>query len=703
MLFLLLCKLTVLIMNRLFTCLGLAVLFAFNNSVNAQCGANEASVSLEVETDDYGYEGYWELTPGNGTCGVNTIAWGGNEVVGCDMIAEQQNPGGYANNQTFEEGPWCLILGNQYTLHYRDDWGDGGFVFKIKVDGVILQEINGTGLGDDFTFTVETPPAYNVTLASFINSTRTMGYYQTLGDVFLSSTLTNLGSETITSMELNYRVDGGETITETVSGLSIENYEVLKFTYPTPWNAMEIGIHSIEMWVSLINGEADQVPENDLLTQEIEIGPAKLNLIDNYQIGNYSFNVIANSSDEIDHPTDLDYHSTWSLNQLWVINKETANTGGTTIVIDNAGQSNQSSEFFQDGNAWHFMSLPTGIAFSNNGNFATSPGVFDANHQGTASAFTGPTLWSGDLDIFAQPSGGNGSHLDMLHESPYSQGVAWEIDNVFWIFDGYNNDIVRYDFVDDHNPGNSYHGDAIVRRYSDESVAKDPAGIVPSHMILDEEKKWLYVVDNGNRRIIRIDITTGTQSPTEPSYGPHESMEEYVTITDYTWEVVVNQGLNKPAGIEIMGERLMVSDYETGKIHVYDINSMPASQLFEIQTPAQGIMGIVTAPNGEIVYADHDASEIVSISPAVLSIDDTELNLSIYPNPSSNGFTIGNSNSNQVLDIDIFDVAGRRIESFNSVKSGTFMNPKLSAGAYIINCYEVNQNKKSTLRFIQSK
>ena len=74
----------------------------------------------------------------------------------------------------------------------------------------------------------------------------------------------------------------------------------------------------------------------------------------------------------------------------------------------------------------------------------------------------------------------------MLHESPYSQGVAWEIDNVFWIFDGYNNDIVRYDFVDDHNPGNSYHGDAIVRRYSDESVAKDPAGIVPSHMILDE-------------------------------------------------------------------------------------------------------------------------------------------------------------------------------------------------------------------------
>ena len=79
-------------MNRLFTCLGLAVLFAFNNSVNAQCGANEASVSLEVETDDYGYEGYWELTPGNGTCGVNTIAWGGNEVVGCDMIAEQQNP-----------------------------------------------------------------------------------------------------------------------------------------------------------------------------------------------------------------------------------------------------------------------------------------------------------------------------------------------------------------------------------------------------------------------------------------------------------------------------------------------------------------------------------------------------------------------------------------------------------------------------------
>ncbi|MEX1190282.1 MAG: T9SS type A sorting domain-containing protein [Bacteroidia bacterium] len=690
-------------MNRLITCcLGFGFTFLSAN-LFAQCAGTEAAVSIDVVTDQYGYEGYWEITAGNGACGANTIASGGNENVGCIVFPEGQTPGGYGNNSTYNEGPWCLELGTQFTLHYRDDYGDGGFTFRIRINGIILQEIAGTGAGDDFTFTVETPPAYNVTLANFVNSTRVMGYYHNTGDVFLSAQLTNLGSEEINSMELNYRIDGGSTITQTVEGLSIANFETLKYTFPNPWNANENGVHSVEMWVSLINGEADQVPANDVLTQQIEVGPAKQDIIANYQSGNSTFEVVANSSDEIDHPTDLDFHPTLSMNQLWVVNKETANSGGTTIVIDNAGLGNQSSEFFQDGNAWHFMSLPTGIAFSNNGNFATSPVVFDANHQGTANAFTGPSLWSGDLTIFAQPSGGNGSHLDMLHESPYSQGVAWEVDNAFWIFDGYSNDIVRYDFVDDHNPGNGYHGDAKVRRFSDVTVLKDPAGIVPSHMVLDDAKQWLYAVDNGNRRVIRIDINTGVVSSTPPAYGPHEDMVEYVTITGYTWETVITAGLERPAGIEIMGSMLLVSDYETGKIHVYNVDATPATELFTIQTPAQGIMGLIIAPDGKIMYADHEASEIVSVTPGPLSVNDMNLNAFIYPNPSSGGFTIGNQTTEGLMDIRIFDISGRIVFNINTVSPGSQVNPNLNPGTYLIEVMESGTKRNTVLKYIQTR
>ncbi|MEZ5174157.1 MAG: T9SS type A sorting domain-containing protein [Bacteroidia bacterium] len=351
------------------------------------------------------------------------------------------------------------------------------------------------------------------------------------------------------------------------------------------------------------------------------------------------------------------------------------------MVIDQAGEPSQSSIFRQDGNAWHFMSLPTGIAFSENGNFATSPGVFDANHQGTSAAFTGPTLWSSDLDVFAQPSGGNGSHLDMLHESPYSQGIAAETDNVFWVFDGYNHDLVRYDFAEDHNPGNSWHGDAIIHRFSDDVLNRDPSGVVPSHLVLDQNKQWLYAVDNGNNRVIRIDINTGVPSAESPSYGPHEDVAEYLTYTGYTSEVVVSGGMQKPAGIALISNKLLVSDYATGKIHVFDISALPAQELFQIQTPAEGIMGIVIDPEGRIVYADHDNSEIVMVSPGALSLNNVSDNLLVYPNPAHNYVKLtGNiSSSDQVT---LLDISGRVISQFSLSAEGLIVVSSLSPGMY---------------------
>ncbi len=166
------------------------------------------------------------------------------------------------------------------------------------------------------------------------------------------------------------------------------------------------------------------------------------------------------------------------------------------------------------------MSLPSGIAFSNNGNFATSTAVFDANHQGGASAFTGPSLWSSDPAIYAQPSGGNGSHLDMLHESPYCMGIAAYHGNAFWVFDKNSNDIVMYDFKDDHGPGNDYHGDAIIHRYPEVSVDWINQE-TPSHLKYQKSTDQLFIMDGGNGRIIKMDASSGTVGGT-PIYGPFE-------------------------------------------------------------------------------------------------------------------------------------------------------------------------------------
>jgi hypothetical protein len=66
------------------------------------------------------------------------------------------------------------------------------------------------------------------------------------------------------------------------------------------------------------------------------------------------------------------------------------------ITLYNAGDGSQTSIYKQEGNAYHCMSLPTGIAFSENGNWANSPGVYDANHNGGAAllvALCGQVIW----------------------------------------------------------------------------------------------------------------------------------------------------------------------------------------------------------------------------------------------------------------------------------------------------------------------
>lgn len=293
--------------------------------------------------------------------------------------------------------------------------------------------------------------------------------------------------------------------------------------------------------------------------------------------------LIAGSIYELDNPQDFDFHP-HRTNEIWIINKGTEGTGGTTIILQKAGEPDQSYLSRKDGNAWHFMSLPSGMAFSENGNWASSANVLDANHSG--GRYTGPALWSGDLNIFAKPSGGNGSHLDMVHQSPYTMGIAAEKENVFWVFDGYYGNIVRYDFAADHGPGNDYHGDAKLRRYSEVIVKRNPD--VPSHLILDEQKKWLYIVDGGNKRILRMDINTGIVGLSLPPID--EDLAEYSKMKDVVWETVIDKNLENPCGIEVSGNRLFVSDYANGDIICYDINTR--QELARLKTNKPGITGI---------------------------------------------------------------------------------------------------------------
>lgn len=557
-------------------------------------------------------------------------------------------------------------------FHYDDG---GGYLYGMAVDNV----------------SIEVPATLDAALAEL----HTKPYGLEMEENHVSGTIFNNGATPITALEVAYTVNGGAPVVAVLDSLNIAPFEYFELHHPTAWTSDAAGIHNIEVSITTVNGIADEDADNNALSFEIEIFPNIVvpNIVDQFLLAAPVYTTVATSADQLNKPTDLDFFPILAKNELWVVNERTETTGGSTLTIYDAGQPDQTFLHRVDGNAWHFMSLPTGIAFSDgNFNFATSPGVKDANHNG--GTFTGPALWSSDPDIYAQPSGGNGSHLDMLHGSPYSMGVAHEADNVFWVFDGWNETIVRYDFQEDHGPGNDDHADGLVRRYIEIQVKKD--GFVPSHMVLDKASGWLYAVDNGNDRVLRLDINSGAVVSDLPLIN--EPLAEHSEMGNVTWEVIVDQGLNRPCGIEIIENRLLVSDYANGDIIVYDIEN-DFVELGRIATGQAGITGIKIGPEGEIWYTNRTQNTLKKIVPGEVSATDElawAARVQVSPNPTTGHLLVRLPEFSSDVSLELTDFTGRKLTTARSISNTYQLDlSSLPNGIYLLS---VSNNSYSTTR-----
>lgn len=286
--------------------------------------------------------------------------------------------------------------------------------------------------------------------------------------------------------------------------------------------------------------------------------------------------VWGDEADGHDAPQDLAFNPEVP-GELWVVNKK----DDSATIYNDVGGEGHTSEHIVDSYALHFMEKVTSIAFGAPGTFATcQDGTNSYNREGEGNGFTGPTLWTSDRSIFGLPNPEAvdflgfdlGSHLDMLHESPECMGIAWDHDNVYWVFDGFNGNIVRYDFQADHGPGYDDHNDGIIGRYVDTDVVRQPA--VPSHMILDHDTGLLYIADTGNSRITVLDTNTGTRGDDYSAFETAEPLTDYHRVEggDYTTLIDgIEHGLEQPSGLELHDGMLLVSDGATGEIFAFDL------------------------------------------------------------------------------------------------------------------------------------
>jgi hypothetical protein len=133
-----------------------SALLAFIFELNAQCEPGQVNLSMNIYTDPWGYETYWEIVPGTNSCGDGTIVWGSNlEAVGCSGGGEANAYGtetAYPSNTVVPVENICLNAGELYTLYFVDDWGDGGLYFEMFQDGSLTGIYAGTGIGNAWTF-----------------------------------------------------------------------------------------------------------------------------------------------------------------------------------------------------------------------------------------------------------------------------------------------------------------------------------------------------------------------------------------------------------------------------------------------------------------------------------------------------------------------------------------------------------------------
>ncbi len=420
------------------------------------------------------------------------------------------------------------------------------------------------------------------------------------------------------------------------------------------------------------------------------------------------FTILASSSNSLSSPVDLDFYPNQLSRpyELWILNQGTSASGGSTVIVSDANKSTRTTKYVKDGNAWHFMAMASAIAFGDS-LWVTSADILDANRQ--SGKYTGPTLWPGNLSIYGivgNPSTQfvNGSHLDMIHQSPYSKGVAFERDLVYWVMDGYEGNLKRYDFVQPHQPGGEDHSAGKVRVYSDFKFTKHLT--LPSHIVIDASKNYLYGCDPVGKRIFRVDITSGSYSGSGNKING-ESLAEYSKYTGLLMKDIVTSGLTSPVGIDVYGDRLIVTDNGTDEIIIYDIanNYVELGRIKLKYSTNPDPMGIKIGPDGKIYFADKVNKKVYLIENS--AIWPTTLNeimnesdfVIVYPNPFINEIHVQLKNLQEnTAEFSLINVVGEILfkQTMNTINTSIDVST-LKGGMYFLQVTSGNKVSKKKI------
>jgi DNA-binding beta-propeller fold protein YncE len=316
---------------------------------------------------------------------------------------------------------------------------------------------------------------------------------------------------------------------------------------------------------------------------------------------------VATADDGLDRPRDLAFHPARP-DQLWI-----TNFGSNSItVLINPGKANRTADTRGAAGADHFLVQPSAIAFGDNNFFATAQETDRITQRMTPADFMGPTLWDSDLDIF---NGGHASHLDMLHNSPNSNGIAWETGNVYWVVDGAHRALARYDFGEPHPHGGEDHSDGILRRYAEGMLRFMPG--VSAHIEYDHSNNRLYVTQPATNQVLMFDPAEATMGT---RIAPNYDGTRQNRMNGGTMQPFINgaeHGLMRPSGLALVGDTFYIADHGNSTITAFNREGQRIDWVDLSTHAAPGsLQGIAVDGRGYIYVTDAENDRILEIAPA---------------------------------------------------------------------------------------
>jgi len=237
-----------------------ATLALTSGAAIAQCPSGQTEVVVAISTDQYGSETSWTLTGPGGSPSYASATAG--------TYTDHGSAGSYAQTPVST----CIPIGSDVVFTIHDAYGDGMCCaygegsYSVTMNGCQMMASGGAfATMEATTFTTSGPVDLDLTVNSLNIAPVILP-----GSVPITGQLQNIGTSTvITSYDLNYSIDGGTTVTQSMSN-TIAVCATYAYTFTTAWDAAP-GNHDVMVWVSNVNGGSDDNTTNDNLTHTISV------------------------------------------------------------------------------------------------------------------------------------------------------------------------------------------------------------------------------------------------------------------------------------------------------------------------------------------------------------------------------------------------------------------------------------------------